>query len=691
MQETVLRAMLETSPMGIFLWDLQGNCLYANPKCGEILGLGWIQALDGLSAELHDRQLPFSQIIRKGDSWIKIILTPFMEGGCLGTLEDVTIEKKAADEKNQLLNALLENFPIVLFRVNREGTITLSAGNGLRVLGISDHALEGYQAVSITPWVREFLDQPPKGIVTFFSSENTPDGEEAHFQNSILSDLEGGIIGMSLDITQIKVTEMENAEKTGLLNTILEHLPIIVYKIDQAGYCTLSVGAGLKALGLREGESVGSPNHPFRRAMNGELETYTEKMEDRGGGGYYFQNTFFPDPDGRGGIMGVALDITEIKNAEVAKQQFLSNMSHEIRTPLNAIIGMTHLLLAEQVPPEMQENLKILKFSGENLLVLVNDILDYSKILSGKVSFESIDFSLRDFVQSIRQSHLFKATEKGITLKMKLDSDLPDRLNGDPMRLAQVLNNLISNAIKFTNAGSVTVDLTLGEMGPQHVTIDFAIRDTGIGIDPSLKEFIFESFTQASADTTRRFGGTGLGLAITRSLLQLQGSDIFLESEIGKGSLFYFRLRLGKSQKETFSVSNQLFGETTGEKKDLAGYKVLLVEDNEMNRIVAKKFMTRWALEVAYAQNGVEAVGMMEEEHYHLVLMDLQMPRMDGYEATRRIRALPGCERLPIIALTASVEPEVMEKIKLAGMTDYMSKPFNPNELYAKIAQHLSL
>jgi CheY-like chemotaxis protein len=389
--------------------------------------------------------------------------------------------------------------------------------------------------------------------------------------------------------------------------------------------------------------------------------------------------------------MGVALDITEIKNAEVAKQQFLSNMSHEIRTPLNAIIGMTHLLLAEQVPPEMQENLKILKFSGENLLVLVNDILDYSKILSGKVSFESIDFSLRDFVQSIRQSHLFKATEKGITLKMKLDSDLPDRLNGDPMRLAQVLNNLISNAIKFTNAGSVTVDLTLGEMGPQHVTIDFAIRDTGIGIDPSLKEFIFESFTQASADTTRRFGGTGLGLAITRSLLQLQGSDIFLESEIGKGSLFYFRLRLGKSQKETFSVSNQLFGETTGEKKDLAGYKVLLVEDNEMNRIVAKKFMTRWALEVAYAQNGVEAVGMMEEEHYHLVLMDLQMPRMDGYEATRRIRALPGCERLPIIALTASVEPEVMEKIKLAGMTDYMSKPFNPNELYAKIAQHLSL
>ena len=402
-------------------------------------------------------------------------------------------------------------------------------------------------------------------------------------------------------------------------------------------------------------------------------------------------------------LVGTVLDITERKLAEMeltkakdeaeksmkAKEQFLSTMSHEIRTPLNAVIGMTHLLLQEDPRPDQTEYLKTLRFSAENLLVLINDILDFSKIEAGKVTFESINFNLKELISGIRQSLIYQAEEKGIRLKVRLDADLPEVLSGDPVRLNQILTNLVSNAIKFTNQGSVEIGVTLRSGSKETVLLDFQVTDTGIGIPTNQLAHIFESFMQASSDTTRKYGGTGLGLAITKRLLELQNSRIEVESQPGKGSRFFFTI--------SFSKGTELPGRgnaalPTLDPLGLQHVRLLLVEDNEVNQLVATKFLSKWGARIDYAVNGLVALEKIKTKQYDVVLMDLQMPEMDGYEATRAIRALaePYFQQVPIIALTASAMLEVRDQVYVVGMNDYLSKPFNPNELYGKVAKYTS-
>ena len=374
----------------------------------------------------------------------------------------------------------------------------------------------------------------------------------------------------------------------------------------------------------------------------------------------------------------------EAEQATIAKTNFLSTMSHEIRTPMNAVINFTHLLL-QNAREDQLEYLKMLKFSGENLLVLINDILDYNKIESGKIEFESIDFNLRELLENIKGGLLLEAEDKGIILELFVDSKLPDMVQGDPVRLIQVLTNLVSNAVKFTNKGRVTLSVKLVRASSLGLNINFEVSDTGIGIDKNKHHFIFESFTQASSETTRKFGGTGLGLAITKRLLELQNSSIELESEPGKGSRFYFDLLLKQSKMEKDQRVNR-----TDEKKSLKGLLVLLVEDNNINVVLARQILKRWDIECDVAENGKIALKMVQEKPYGLVLMDLQMPEMDGYTATKEIRKLPGAQyqQLPIIALTAAVMTEIKEEVLQAGMNDFLAKPFNPDDLYAKISSY---
>lgn len=378
------------------------------------------------------------------------------------------------------------------------------------------------------------------------------------------------------------------------------------------------------------------------------------------------------------------------EHTALIKAKFLSTMSHEIRTPMNAVIGLTNILLEEKPRTDQVENLNTLKFSADLLLSLINDILDFSKIEAGKINFENHDFNLHLLIDNIRNSMKSKAEEKNLKFETSIDPAIPTMVNGDQVRLSQILTNLTANAIKFTNQGEVLIKLGLVSKNEKNTTIRFAVEDTGIGIPEHKFEKIFQSFSQADTDTTRKFGGTGLGLSITKKLLDLQGSSIKLKSEVGKGSKFYFDLTFGSAIVEE-TVKKQETVKYTFQSFD--GTKILLVEDNKINVMVAKKFLKKWNLNIDTAENGQIALEMVQNTDYELVLMDLEMPVMDGYTATQRIRQLKASKfkSLPIIALSASAIADFRTKAIKVGMNEFVTKPFNPGELHNVISRFIEV
>jgi PAS domain S-box-containing protein len=404
-------------------------------------------------------------------------------------------------------------------------------------------------------------------------------------------------------------------------------------------------------------------------------------------------------------VVGVIWDITEQKKAEQelirakevaeasvkTKEQFISTMSHEIRTPMNAVIGMTNLLLQENPQPHQTEYLGVLQSAAKNLLLLINDILDFSKIEAGKIVFEKIDFDLKDLLNNIHNIYSYSAKEKGLAFQLEYDENIYPLLVGDPTKLSQIITNLISNAIKFTQQGTVKVIVSLVTQQKQDYAIKFAVTDTGIGIPQDKLETIFDSFTQASIDTTRKFGGTGLGLTISKNLVALQGGSMNVQSKLGVGTTFYFVLTFEKSFAKIIPTSLQNNHYLEGVKQDeLEGLNILVAEDNEANRYVISRFLKNWKVNYAFAVNGKEVVEKIQEKEYDLVFMDLHMPELDGYEATKQIRLLPNklYQEIPIIALTASVLSEVGARIHELGMNDFLLKPFEPRDLYQKIINH---
>jgi PAS domain S-box-containing protein len=375
------------------------------------------------------------------------------------------------------------------------------------------------------------------------------------------------------------------------------------------------------------------------------------------------------------------------EEASMARQRFLSVMSHEIRTPLNGIIGTANLLAQEDPREDQKEYLETLVFSGNHLLSLINDILDFSKIEANKIEFERLDFNLKELVSGVLKIFDYKAADKGISLTAELDTQIPTFLKGDTVRLNQILTNLIGNAIKFTEKGEVKVLVKTKNLSESSITCKFEIIDTGIGIPQDKIHTIFDLFSQADTNTTRKFGGTGLGLAITQKLIELQRGKINVQSEVGHGSNFTFELTFNRSSKKIEPNST-----TVDNLKSLEGMKVLLVEDNKINQMIATKFLMRWNAQVTLAENGLEALERVQQQKHDIVLMDLQMPLMDGYEAAAQIRKLDGIhyQKIPIIALTASALIEVKEGITRAGMNDIVSKPFIPDELNNKIFEYVN-
>jgi PAS domain S-box-containing protein len=373
------------------------------------------------------------------------------------------------------------------------------------------------------------------------------------------------------------------------------------------------------------------------------------------------------------------------EQAAKAKSQFLSVMSHELRTPLNAVIGITHLLMQSQPREDQQEDLRTLQFSGESLLHIINDILDFTKLDSGKIELSAIDFNLRELTQSLYQSFSYKAREKNIVFDVEYDERMPFFVKGDNFRLSQVLNNLISNAIKFTREGFVKLKVEMLEnKGTQFIT-RFSVIDSGIGIPEDKQEKIFEQFTQADSDTTRLYGGTGLGLSISGRLVELMGSAILVSSMPGQGSNFNFTLTL---QLGDHSDPNAGLARVVNKSNDAFKNKtILLAEDNTFNANIARRFITGWGAQLEVVVDGRQALEFVSRRKYDLILMDIQMPELDGFSCTRKIRK--HFKDVPILAITASPKNEIIAEIMACGMNDFVSKPFKPNELRSKLLEYL--
>jgi len=577
----------------------------------------------------------------------------------------------------------------------------------------------------------------------FFNRVTRKDGSMGHIhaKGEPLFDREGQvlkIVGTAQDITQRK--KEEQLEQLALVAIKSYNAVTIADKYGRIEWVnegfTKLFGYKLKDVKgtygeiLRRGEKTGlSPDNEFYKTLIREKKplSYENKNYSKRGDEYWVLTSFTPLLDERGEvekIISIDSDITRQKKAEQeliiankiaehsiykgnraldelhkakkeveeslkVKEQFLANMSHEIRTPMNAIIGFTNLLLKTPLSAESRQYLNAIKTSGENLLVIINDILDFSKLESGKISIENIPFKLSHLVATVIDLMLPKAVEKGIKVSSAISKNIPDVLLGDPTRLNQILLNLVGNAIKFTNDGGVRISVKPMNETKEEVSLRFSVSDTGIGIPPGSIDKIFEGFTQATNETTRKYGGTGLGLTITKQLIELQGGEISVTSKVGSGSTFIFWLKFRKSLLASLEPVQE--DKLTISKFPLAKVKVLLVEDNMFNQMLAAKILENWHCEVDIAENGLIAIKKVESKDFDLVLMDIQLPEMDGYQATQYIRTKMSAPKsdIPIIAMTAHAFAEEIEKCRKYGMDDYISKPFDENKLYSKIVRVL--
>ena len=518
------------------------------------------------------------------------------------------------------------------------------------------------------------------------------------------------------DITEVKAAEAE-----------VKRLSLVISKSDNAviiadakgdikwvnkgfekvsGY-TLEEIKGTHGEQLRKGKKTGLnvESALFKKMANThDSVSYEARNFRKNGEEYWTITTLTPIFDDLGqleSVIAIDSDITHKKEAErqiikakraaeesaKAKELFLANMSHEIRTPMNAIMGIIQLLRDTEMTVDQMDYLKSMEFSGENLLRIINDVLDLSKIESGKMSIEKVPFNINEIVGNTFHSMEYKADEKGIKLIRKIAHNVPEIIVGDPVRINQILMNLLSNAIKFTKKGSVTLEVKPSKIEKETVNLKFIVKDTGIGISEDVQGIIFDDFEQANKEATRKYGGTGLGLSIVKRLVELQNGSISFKSKKNKGSTFIVNLQYKISKGH--SSQDESEKKTKAKNKMLEGKTALIVEDNALNQMVANKFLKTLSMIPTIANNGIEAIDFLSQNTYDIILMDIQMPKMDGYETTKNIREKLKSD-IPILAMTAHAIGKEKQKCIAAGMNDYISKPLKREHLSTKIINLLN-
>jgi len=602
-----------------------------------------------------------------------------------------------------------------------------AVGQNPRILKSGKHTdtfyREMWEAIlSGRQWRGELCNRRKNGGLFWEATNISPikrtDGVISHF------------VAVKEDITERKQLTEAIGKEREMLRHVLDSSPICV-GISTGGILRFANQSFLQTLAIR----LGDPIDNIRMAP----ETWTALMEilrrdgvvnnheitlpGREGHRLHFMVTFLPITyNGENGILGWLVDISQQKRmqehlqsrvdevnrarramlnimedlkvaqeaaeaASQAKQDFLANMSHEIRTPMNAIIGFSGLALKTDLDAKQRDYIRKIQQSGTHLLGIINDILDFSKIEAGKLAVEQTDFELEKVLENVANLVSDKAASKGLELVFSVGEGTPRDLVGDPLRLGQILVNYTNNAVKFTEQGRITIAVTVAEETEADVLMRFAVQDTGIGLTAEQMGKLFQSFQQADTSTSRKYGGTGLGLAISKKLANLMGGDVGVESDYGRGSTFWFTARLGKATAREKDAAEGEAASLLSSLDAVKGAALLVVEDNEFNQQIARELLTEAGFVVDIAEDGRKSLAMIAKRPYDVVLMDMQMPVMDGVSATREIRKQEAFRELPIIAMTANVMAADIQKCTEAGMNDHVAKPIDPEELFAKLVK----